>query len=306
LAEKPADITPDFEALVAQRLEAAKAQAQEAQSAAIIAATTPLHEQLRLLSEGQPDLARIQQQHAAEIKSLQDRLNEAVASAGGNNAAAIEQAVQARLNERMAALQEEHSQAIAKATENGRMEGETKFKMLNMQLTRMRNELAQLKSGGVLVQPKPTVNPGAAVFPAQATPAIKTETTPVTLATPTAAGQPGSPVTARGRGRGAQPVRGTPPRGRGATPGGAGLGSILDAVNQVISGGGPVPGSPSSSLSILGASGLKRARDEEATDPGALAKRIRPEEVAGLPPKPAGRGAVALNRNRAPGAPGPS
>lgn len=295
---------PEVEVLVTQRLEAARLQAQEAQNAAIAAAVTPLQEQLRVMSQGQPELASIQAQYAAEIKSLQDRLVLAESSTGSINEAAVDQMVEERINGRLAAIQEQHNQALAKATENGRMEGETKFKMLNMQLTRVRNELAQLKSGGATV-PKPT--PGATPSPAQAAPTVKLEATPATLPIPANAGQPGGPTAPRGRGRGAPPVRGAPTRGRGGPPG-VGRGSVLDAVNQAIAGGGPVPTSPGSSLSILGASGGKRARDEDETaDPGALAKRLKPEENAGLPPKPAGRGgAVALNRNRAPGAPGPS
>lgn len=282
--------------LIAQRLEAATAQALEAQNAAVTTATAPLQDQIRTLSQGQPELARIQEQYAAEIKVLQERLAASESAPRGINEASVDQIVETRLNERLAAIQEQHSQALAKATENGRMEGEAKFKMLNMQLTRVRAELAQLKGGGTGTVPKPA--PGTAASPVPATPVIKTEATPGTI--------PG-PAATRGRGRGAPPVRGAPVRGRGGPPG-VGRGSVLDAVNQAISGGGPAPGSPGSPLSILGASGGKRARDEdESADPGALAKRLKPEEAAGLPPKPAGRGgAIALNRNRAPGAPGPS
>jgi hypothetical protein len=305
LAEKEATTTtPDVETLITQRLEVARSQAQEAQNAAVTAAIAPLQEQLRIMSQGQPELAHIQQQHAAEIKALQDQLAEVTSSSGGTNAVFIEQAVEAGINERIAAIQEQHNQALAKATENGRMEGETKFKMLNMQLTRVRNELAQLKNGGAPAQPRPAP---AAATPAQGSPVVKMEAAPGTLPGPSVAGQPGSPIAARGRGRGGQPIRGTATRGRGGPPG-AGRGSVLDAVNQAISGASPTPASPSSSLSILGASGQKRARDEDETaDPGALAKRLKPEEAAGLPPKPTGRGgAVTINRNRAAGTPGPS
>lgn len=281
--------------MVAQRVGAAVAQARAEQEAALAAAVAPLQAQIATLSQGQPDVAQLQQQHAAEIKALQDQL--AAATAGGVSDAAVE----AKINERLAAINAEHAAALARATESGRMEAETKLKMVQMQFTRARQELAQLKAAA-------QAGTGATQPLGAAGPSAGGPATPVAApGNAVAPGVPASPTVARGRGRGAAPGRGAPPtRGiaRGAAPpAGIGRGSVLDAVNQAIAGGTASPGSPGGQLSILGASGQKRGRDEEMVDVGSLAKRMKPGEAT-LPAKPAGRGTAApINRGRIPGAP---
>jgi len=296
-ASSAASAPADVEALVAQRVEAATAQVKAEQQSAVAAAVAPLQQQIAALSQGQPDLAQLQQRHAAEIQALQNQL--AAAAAGGVS----DDAIEARVNERLAALNAEHTAAIARATESGRMEAETKFKMLQMQFTRVRQELAQLKQAQAGTSAPATglasgvvkIEGGVPATPVAGSSAATVPTTPA------------SPTVARGRGRGA-PGRGVPgARGgvaRGAGPAaGLGRGSVLDAVNQAIAGGSASPGTPTGQLSILGASGQKRNReDEEMADPGSLAKRMKPGE-SGLPPKPAGRG-TQINRGRIPGAPG--
>ncbi|KAG8824295.1 hypothetical protein FRC17_009133 [Serendipita sp. 399] len=313
--EKAAPNPAEIETTVAQRLESAAAQAKADQEAAVAAAVEPLKQQLATFSATQPDIAQLQQQHAAEVKSLREQL------ANGMQTEAsppdLEAVIEQRLVERIAALQSEHAAALAQATENGRKEGEAKFKMLNMQLTKARNEITQLRAAAGQVKPASTPGAGASTSVPQTADASKANGPPITptavnTATPIAgaAGLPPTPTNAanRGRGRGVPPAtRGAAtasPRGRGAAPG-VGRGTVLDAVNQAISAAGPSPVA-GAQLSILGASGQKRTReDEEATDPGALAKRLKPGE-ASLPPRPAGRGgAVPINRNRLPGTPGP-
>lgn len=295
-ASAPADV----EALVAQRVEAATAQVKAEQQSAVAAAVAPLQEQIATLSQGQPDIAQLQERHAAEIKALHDQLATAAGSVSDD-------AIEARVNERLAALNAEHTAALARATESGRMEAETKFKMLQMQFTRVRQELAQLKQAqAVAAAPAATGLASGIVKIEGSVPA-----TPVAgSSAATAPTIPASPTVARGRGRGAAPGRGAPgTRGgvaRGAAAGaGLGRGSVLDVVNQAIAGGSASPGTPAGQFSILGASGQKRNReDEEMADPGSLAKRMKPGE-SGLPPKPAGRGMGApINRGRIPGAPG--
>ena len=303
----------DVEATVAQRVAAATAQLQSEKHAAVAAAIAPLQQQLSNLASGQPNVAQLQQQHAAEIQTLQEEL--AKRPEGLPQNLELETVIQTRVAEQIVAVQEEHSKALAQATENGRREADAKFKMLNMQFNRVKAELAHLKGGG---PPKPVAAPPAGGVSAATNvtspgmnvpPPIKTEPSispAVTLpAVPAAtAGLPASPLATRGRGRGAGVPRGGPPvRGRGAAPAaGTGRGTVLDAVNQAIGGGAPA--SPSGQLSILGASGQKRARDEDdSTDPGALAKRLKPGE-GGLPTKPAGRGGTPT-RNRLPGSPAP-
>jgi hypothetical protein len=303
-----ASSAPEVEAVVAQRVEAALSQAKSEQDSAVAAAIAPLRAQIEVLSQSQPDLLQLRQQHAAEIQALQNELASARSSAPGQ--IMDEQLVEQKINERLEAVRAEHGAALTLATENGRKEAEVKYRMLNAQFTRVKNELAQLK--GAAAQPKPTTNPSVPPSPGPqttATPAT-TENKPTVLPSPVVAvnsATPASPTVARGRGRGAAPpARGTPVRGRGAAPGGVGRGSVLDAVNQTIAGGASTPTTPESGLSILGA-GQKRAREEEdSTDPNALVKRLKPGE-AGLPAKPVGRGAggVTINRNRLPGTPGP-
>lgn len=302
MEQTPTD--PNVEAIIAQRLEAAAAQARAEKEQAVATATAALRKQLQEMSLNKPDVSQLQQQHAAEIKALQDQLASAGGGGGGSapTDAAIQQKVEQGISERLTALQAEHETALIKATENGRHEGEAKVKMMGMQLQKLRGELAQLKSQGAQARPAAAAASTSAAAnapptPAQAPTTVKTETE-------TANPIPASSVTTRGRGRGA-PMRAIAPRGRGAAPGGGGggRGTVLDVVNQALS--TPAPPSPSS-ISILGASGQKRTReDEESADPGTLAKRIKPGE-ASLPPKPGGRGGIAIVRNRMPGTPGPS
>lgn len=304
----------NVETIIAQRLEAAAAQAKTEKERAVAAATAALRSRLQEVSQNKPDVTQLQQKHAAEIKALQVQLASAGAGAGiAPTDEIIQQKLEEKLNERIATLQAEHEAALVKATENGRHEGEAKVRMMTMQLTRLRNEVAQLK--GQSAQPKPAPNAapagGSAANPTNAasTPAVPAAQANPIPRTPTvtdaANAVPPSPAAARGRGRGIAPTRGAPSgtaRGRGAAPGaGVGRGTILEAVNQAIS--TPAPPSPGS-ISILGASGQKRTReDEETTDPGTLAKRIKPGE-ASLPPRPAGRGGPPVPRNRMPGTPG--
>ncbi|PVG00260.1 hypothetical protein CPB86DRAFT_844315 [Serendipita vermifera] len=311
-AKDESSAAPEVESIVAQRVEAAMSHAKAEQDSAVAAAVAPLQAQIETLSQSQPDLLQLQQRHAAEIQALQNQLAASRASAPGPMV--DEQLVEQKVNERLAVIQAEHAAALTLATENGRKEAEMKLKMLNAQFNRVKNELAQLK-GGAAAQVKPT--------PTQANPSAVTSTVPQVTPTPNTtenkpgglpapviaanAGTPASPTAARGRGRGAaNPTRGAVARGRGAIPAGVGRGSVLDAVNQTISGGASTPTTPESGLSILGA-GQKRAREEEeSADPNALVKRLKPGE-AGLPAKPVGRGAggVTINRNRLPGTPGP-
>ncbi|KAG8826812.1 hypothetical protein FRC19_007380 [Serendipita sp. 401] len=317
-SEKAASTPTDVEAIVAQRLESAVAQAKADQEAAVAAAVQPLQQQLAALPTAQPDIAQLQQQHEAEVKLLREKL--ADATQRETPAPNVEGIIETRVAERVTALQAEHSAALAQATENGRKEGEAKFKMLSMQLTKARNEIAQLRGAAGQAKPIPvpaTAPVGPTGQPVDGSKANAPPSTPtaVNTAIPVAAAGgmanlPPTPTSAanRGRGRGvpaaARGAAAASPRGRGAAPG-AGRGTVLDAVNQAISAAAPSP-PPGGQLSILGASGQKRTReDEETTDPGALAKRLKPGE-ASLPPRPAGRGgAVPINRNRLPGTPGP-
>ncbi|CCA67827.1 hypothetical protein PIIN_01651 [Serendipita indica DSM 11827] len=305
-----ASTSTDVEATVAQRVAAATAQLQSEKDAAVAAAVAPLQQQLNNLASAQPNIAQLQQQ-AAEIRSLQEQL--AKRPEGLPQNPELETIIQTRVAEQVASIQEEHNKALAQATENGRREADAKLKMLNMQFNRVKTELAQLKGTAAS---KPVAAPGGsapattnAAPPSAAVPSpVKVEPAASPLATlpavPVAAGLPASPVAARGRGRGAANPRGVPAtRARGAAPAGTGRGTVLDAVNQAIAGGAPA--SPSGQLSILGASGQKRARDEDdSNDPGALAKRLKPGE-GGLPARPAGRGGAPPARNRLPGSPAP-
>ncbi|CAG7846542.1 Protein MLP1 homolog {ECO:0000303/PubMed:21784248} [Serendipita indica DSM 11827] len=305
-----ASTSTDVEAIVAQRVAAATAQLQSEKDAAVAAAIAPLQQQLNNLASAQPNIAQLQQQ-AAEIRSLQEQL--AKRPEGLPQNPELETIIQTRVAEQVASIQEEHNKALAQATENGRREADAKLKMLNMQFNRVKTELAQLKGTAAS---KPVAAPGGsapattnAAPPSAAVPSpVKVEPAASPLATlpavPVAAGLPASPVAARGRGRGAANPRGAPAtRARGAAPAGTGRGTVLDAVNQAIAGGAPA--SPSGQLSILGASGQKRARDEDdSNDPGALAKRLKPGE-GGLPARPAGRGGAPPARNRLPGSPAP-
>ncbi|KAG8842719.1 hypothetical protein FRC20_004293 [Serendipita sp. 405] len=162
-SEKAASTPTDVEAIVAQRLESAVAQAKADQEAAVAAAVQPLQQQLAALPTAQPDIAQLQQQHEAEVKSLREKL--ADATQRETPAPNVEGIIETRVAERVTALQAEHSAALAQATENGRKEGEAKFKMLSMQLTKARNEIAQLRGAAGQAKPIPV--------PATAPPSIR-------------------------------------------------------------------------------------------------------------------------------------
>jgi nucleoprotein TPR len=196
----------------------------------------------------------------------------------------------------IAALKAQHEKDLEIARDNIRKELETRSKMMQLQITKLRQENTALKAAqnqaGV---PPATASP---VVPTPAAPGVPSvPPTPTDAAAPPAVIAPPIPSpsmpglgTTRGRGAG----RGTPGQRGGPAGRGRGRGTILDSVNQAMqSNQPPTPGE----LSILGA-GQKRQREDETGDPGSLAKRLKPGGEASLPAKP-----VPLNRNR-PGAPG--
>lgn len=272
----------DIEAALAQRTQDIQAQAVRDRQAAVQSATAQLRQELEALKKNAPSVQEIQAQHAAELDALRARLDQTAAAAGGDEAMAAQ----------IAALKTEHEKDLEITRENIRKELETRAKMMQLQMTRLRQENAALKSAqNQAAVPPPTATPVAPIPTANATAVPSVPPTPTdavappgALATPPGAGAP------RGRGRGA---RGIPGQRGGPAGRGRGIVTILDSVNQTMqTNQPPTPGE----LSILGA-GQKRQREEETGDPGSLAKRLKPGE-ASLPAKP-----VPLNRNR-PGAPG--
>ena len=259
----------DMEAALAQRTQAA-----------VQSATAQLRQELERLKKNAPNVQEIQAQHAAELDALRARLDQTAAAAGGDEAMAAQ----------IAALKTQHQKDLEIARENTRKEQDTRGKIMQQQITRLRQENAALKAAQNQAAAPPT--PAIPVVPiptapATAVPSVPPTPTdaaaPPTLAAPSAAGAP--------RGRGG--ARGIPGQRGGAAGRGRGRGTILDTVNQAMqTNQPPTPGE----LSILGA-GQKRQREEETGDPGSLAKRLKPGE-ASLPAKP-----VPLNRNR-PGTPG--
>ena len=267
----------DIESALAQRTQDIQAQAVRDRQAAVQSATAQLQQELEALKKNTPNVQEIQAQHAAVLDALRARLDQTAAAAGGDEA----------MTAQIAALKTQHEKDLETARENTRKELDTRAKMLQLQITRLRQENAALKTAqNQAAVPPPTTTPVPPIPAAIATALPSVPPTPTdavaplaALAAPSAAGAP------RGRGvsRGMPGQRGSP-AGRGR-----GRGTILDSVNQAMQ--PPTPGE----LSILGA-GQKRQREDETGDPGSLAKRLKPGE-ASLPAKP-----VPLNRNR-PGAP---
>ena len=221
----------------------------------------------------------MQAQHAAELDALRARLDQTAAAAGGDEAVAAQ----------IAALKAQHEKDLETSRENIRKELETRAKMMQLQMTKLRQENTALKAAqNQVAAPPATASPVAPML-------SSVPPTPTDAAAPSAAIAPpvplaSNPAPGAPRGRG---VRGAPGQRGGLVGRGRGRGTILESVNQTMHNNQPPsPGE----LSILGA-GQKRQREEETGDPGSLAKRLKPGE-ASLPAKP-----VPLNRNR-PGAPG--
>jgi hypothetical protein len=263
----------DIEAAVAQRT-------RETQTQAVQHATARLRQELEDLKKNAPNVQEIQAQHAAELDALRARLDQTAVAAGEDGT----------MTAQIAAIKAQHEKDLEISRDNIRKELETRAKMMQFQMTKLRQENTALKAA----QNQMTVPPATAtaVTPTPAVPLVPLTPTDA-VASPAAIAVPmimaGSPRGPRGRGvgRGMSGQRGAPAgRGRGS-------GTILDSVNQAMQNNQPAtPGE----LSILGA-GQKRQREEETGDPGSLAKRLKPGE-ASLPAKP-----IPLNRNR-PGAPG--
>lgn len=244
--------------------------------AAVQSATAQLRRELEELKKGAPNIQEMQARHAAELDALRARLDQTAAAAGGDEA----------MTAQIAALKAQHEKDLETTRENIRKELETRAKMMQLQLSKLRQENTALKAA----QNQPVVPPATTttVVPIPATPvASSVPPTPTDAAAPPAAVAAPTPAAGAPRGRGVG--RGMPGQ-RGAAGRGRGRGTILDSVNQTMQ--PPTPGE----LSILGA-GQKRHREEETVEPGSLAKRLKPGETS-LPAKP-----VPLNRNR-PGAPG--
>jgi len=273
----------DIEAALAQRTQDIQAQAVRERQAAVQSATARLRQELEELKKNAPNVQEMQAQHAAELDALRARLDQTAAAAGGDGAMAAQ----------IAALKAQHETDLETTRENIRKELATRAKMMQLQMTKLRQENTALKAA----------QNQAAVPPATATPVVHMPGGPAGPAvpsvppTPTDAVAPvaaiASPTPAAGPQRGRGVGRGTPGQRGGPVGRGRGRGTVLDSVNQAMqTNQPPTPGE----LSILGA-GQKRQREEETGDPGSLAKRLKPGEVS-LPAKP-----VPLNRNR-PGAPG--
>ena len=244
--------------------------------AAVQQATAQLRQELEGLKKSTPNVQEMQAQHAAELDALRARLDQ-TAAAGGDEAVAAQ----------IAALKAQHEKDLEISRENIRKELEARAKMMQLQMTKLRQENTALKAAQNQVVVPPAI--ASPAVPSPVAPAVSSvPPTPTDATAPSAATAP-APGAPRGRGVG----RGTPGQRGGSVGRGRGRGTILDSVNQTMHNNQPPsPGE----LSILGA-GQKRQREEETGDPGSLAKRLKPGE-ASLPAKP-----VPLNRNR-PGAPG--
>ncbi len=243
--------------------------------AAVDHATAQLRQELEGLKKNTPNVQEMQARHAAELDALRARLDQTAAAAGGDEAMAAQ----------IAALKAQHEKDLEITRENVRKELDARAKMMQFQITRLRQENTALKAAQVLPPA-----PASPAIPSPAAPAVSSvPPTPTDAAVPLAAIVPPALGAPRGRGVG----RGTP--GQRGSPVGRGRGrvTILDSVNQAMHNNQPPT---AGELSILGA-GQKRQREDETGDPGSLAKRLKPGE-APLPAKP-----VPLNRNR-PGAPG--
>lgn len=286
---------PDVEGIVEERVKAAIEKAKADQESSVSAATAQLQKELDTLREANPDVSKLQ----TEINELQEKLSNIPAIT--ITEPDVEKRVEELIKERLATLATEHEAALQSARENGRKEEETKSRMLTMQLQRLKQEVARLKeaaNGTAAPASAPVKAPGVVVAPTLDTagaprdiskaPAAASAPTQVEPATPTTAAtlKPQSPGPGRGRGRGAARGRGVPP--------GLGRGSVLESVNQTIAGASAAVPGPSQQLSILGASGQKRTREDDnvaSGEAGGLLKRIKPDPS--LPAKP-----VNIIRNR--------
>ena len=247
--------------------------------AAVQQATAQLRRELEGLKKNTPNVQEMQAQHAAELDALRARLDQTAVAAGGDEA----------MTAQIAALKAQHEKDLEITRENIRKELEARAKMMQFQMTKLRQENTALKAAqNQAAVPTVTASPAPAVLSVPPTPTDAaappaTIVPPIPLPTMPGLGAP------RGRGVG----RGTPGQRGGPAARGRGRGTILESVNMTMQNNQPpTPGE----LSILGA-GQKRQRDDDTGDPGSLAKRLKPGE-ASLPAKP-----VPLNRNR-PGAPG--
>ena len=230
---------------------------------------------------------------------------EAVAAApslGGDQQAAIQQAIAAHEQK----LKEQHEAEIAAAVERGRMEASAKGKIKDQQLVRAQNKLKELeaqiltwKQTGVIKETTPAATakpPAAAATAASATHSAASTTSTAagsrtlprkpTLNTTGQAAQTALPAGA-GRGRGAAL--------RGAARGAA---QSLAIKGTAVGRGAPTQTSTgtaaeSSGVSIMGAAS-KRAREEGEASSGedSLAKRLKPADGSGKP--------VTLRRDRVP------
>lgn len=248
--------------------------------AAVQHATAQLRQELEGLKKNTPNVQEMQAQHAAELEALRARLDQTAAVAGGDEAMAAQ----------IAALKAQHEKDLEITRENVRKELEARAKMMQLQMTKLRQENTALKSAQVT-----SISSASTAIPSPVAPAVSSvPPTPTDAAVSSAAIVPPIPSTpALGAPRGRGVGRGAPGQRGGPVGRGRGRGTILDSVNQTMHNNQPPsPGE----LSILGA-GQKRQREDETGDPGSLAKRLKPGE-ASLPSKP-----VPLNRNR-PGAPG--
>jgi len=272
----------DIEGAVAQRAQEIQAQAVRERQAAVQHATAQLRRELEELKKNAPNVQEMQVQHAAELDALRTRLDQSATAAGGDEA----------MTAQITALKAQHEKDLEITRENIRKELETRAKMMQLQMTKLRQENTALKAAqNQAAVPPATANPAIPSPAATAIPSVPS--TPTDAAAPPAAIVPPIPSPSMGAPRGRGVGRGTP--GQRGSPAGRGRvkSTILDSVNQTMqSNQPPTPGE----LSILGA-GQKRQREDEPGDPGSLAKRLKPGE-ASLPAKP-----VPLNRNR-PGAPG--
>ena len=255
---------------------------QAAVQAAVQQSTAQLRRELEGLKKNTPSVQEMQAQHAAELDALRARLDQTAAVAGGGEA----------MTAQIAALKAQHEKDLEITRENIRKELEARAKMMQFQMTKLRQENTALKAAQNQGAVAPTTATASPVRPA--VPSVPL--TPTDAAAPSAAIAPPIPLPSapglgapRGRGVG----RGAPGQRGGPVGRGRGRGTVLDSVNQAMQ-NNQTPAS--GELSILGA-GQKRQREEEPSDPGSLAKRLKPGE-ASLPAKP-----VPLNRNR-PGAPG--
>lgn len=297
---------------ISDRIKAVEAQA--AREQAVQAAVKPLQDEIATLkTSSELKLKELEERHTAELKALRDTTNQPMADASSMATPDVQKQVEELLEARVQELKAAHDQAVVEARENGRKESDSKMKMVQSQLAKLRAELTALKGGApnAVVKPAAAANATASATRPPTVPALATTSAAVTGAPP-AGTVPGSPAikspqtglpAVRGRGF---PARGAQVRGAAVAGRGRGRGSVLDSVNQSMASNN-APGSPATipgGLTILGA-GSKRPRDEEDPAPGGLAKRVKAGE-ASLPPKPGGVAPISLVRNRLAPPPPPS